>query len=171
VRWIEKGKPGEDHLTIYNNNIPLIKDSISYSAVIEIDPPMDDSGNYTRLENGRFGPEEPLWQYLAKDTISFYGSFVSGAERLENGNTIINEGPKGRFFEVTPDGEIVWEYLNPYRGTIRETNGDTINPLPMAYMQFRANFIPADHPALQGRDLKPLEPQPEYFKLPPKKED
>ena len=33
---------------------------------------------------------------------------------------------------------------------------------------FRANFIAADHPGLQGRELKPLDPQPEVFVLPPK---
>jgi hypothetical protein len=171
VRWIEKGKPGAGHLTVFNNAVPLIADSLNYSAVIELELPIDENGNYTRMENGRYGPEEPVWRYIAKDTISFYGSFVSGAERLENGNTLINEGPKGRFFEVTPGGEIVWEYWNPYRGDIREPNGDPINPMPMAYMQFRANFIPANHPGLEGRELKPLDPQPEFFKLPPVKKE
>jgi hypothetical protein len=171
VRWIEKGKPGAGHLTVFNNAVPLIADSLNYSAVIELELPIDENGNYTRMENGRYGPEEPVWRYIAKDTISFYGSFVSGAERLENGNTMINEGPKGRFFEVTPGGEIVWEYWNPYRGDIREPNGDPINPMPMAYMQFRANFIPANHPGLGGRELKPLDPQPEFFKLPPVKKE
>ena len=58
---------------------------------------------------------------MAPDTISFHGSFISGAERIENGNTFINEGAKARFFEVTPDGKIVWEYLNPYHGNITAT--------------------------------------------------
>ena len=25
----------------------------------------------------------------------------------------------GRFFEVTPVGEVVWEYINPYFGPVR----------------------------------------------------
>jgi hypothetical protein len=33
---------------------------------------------------------------------------------LESGNTSILEGIWGRMFEVTPDGEIVWEYVSPY---------------------------------------------------------
>jgi len=32
------------------------------------------------------------------------------------GNTLINEASFGRIFEVTRDGEIVWEYVNPYFG-------------------------------------------------------
>lgn len=36
------------------------------------------------------------------------------AQRLSNGNTMIDEGATGRVFEVTPRGEIVWEYRSPY---------------------------------------------------------
>ena len=89
---------------------------------------------------------------------------------MENGNTFINAGPAGRFFEVTPEREIVWEYWNPYRGQIRKPNGDPIDPMPSVYSIFRATFIPADHPALRGKELKPLDPQPEAFVMqkPPK---
>jgi hypothetical protein len=38
------------------------------------------------------------------------------AQRLTNGNTLITESSFGRFFEVTSQGEIVWEYVNPYLG-------------------------------------------------------
>ncbi len=40
----------------------------------------------------------------------------SAQERLPNGNTLITESDGGRLLEVTPAGEIVWEYLNPVRG-------------------------------------------------------
>jgi len=168
VRWIEKGLPGAGNLTVFNNEVPMGPDSLDYSAVYELEPPMDNEGNYVRGEDGKFGPEEPVWKYIAPDTLSFYGSFISGAQRMKNGNTFINEGPKGRFFEVTPDGEIVWEYLSPYRGNIHHSDGEPISPIPFAYWQFRANFIPADHPGLKGKKLEPIDPQPEEFKLPPK---
>lgn len=87
---------------------------------------------------------------------------------MQNGHTFINEGAKGRFFEVTPDGEIVWEFLNPYRGEIRKPNGDPIPAAPFTYWLFRSTFVPADHPALAGRTLEPLDPQPEVFELPEK---
>ena len=38
------------------------------------------------------------------------------AQRLPNGNTLITESSFGRFFEVTSQGEIVWEYINPIFG-------------------------------------------------------
>lgn len=172
VRWIEKGHPGEGSLTFFNNNISGKgrKDSLDFSSIYQIKPLTDDKGNYLLMENKRFGPKEPEWKYIAKDTISFYSSFVSGAQRMKNGNTFINEGAKARFFEVTPEGEIVWEYLNQYRGTIHRTNGEPINPMPLVYMQFRSNFIPIDHPGLKDKTLVPLDPQPTIFKLPPKEE-
>lgn len=170
VRWIEKGKPGAGNITFYNNDIPFIPDSLDYSSVYEIKPMTDKDGNYLLMENNRFSPSEPEWKYIAPDTLSFYGGFVSGAHRMLNGNTFINEGPKGRFFEVTSQGEIVWEYLNQFRGNIHHPNGDPASPMPMTYMQFRSTFIPADHPGLKDRELEPLDPQPKVFKLPPKPE-
>ena len=47
---------------------------------------------------------------------AFFSSRISNAQRLPNGNTLINEGQYGRFFEVTTEGDTVWEYVNPYFG-------------------------------------------------------
>jgi len=41
---------------------------------------------------------------------------MGNAQRLPNGNTLIDESSFGRFFEVTNGGEIVWEYVNPFFG-------------------------------------------------------
>ena len=171
IRWIEKGKSGAGDLTVFNNDVPNGPDSLDYSAIYQIKPPINEKGSYDRMDNGRYGPDAPHWKYIATDTLSFYGSFISGAHRMQNGNTFINEGPKGRFFEVNPEGEILWEYLNPYRGNIHHPDGDQVSPIPFAYWQFRSTFIPADHPGLQGRELEPLDPQPDVFKLPPKPKD
>lgn len=171
TRWVDPGMPGEGHLTLFNNNIPNGPDSMSYSQVLELAPPVDAGGNYQRLEDGRFGPAQPYWQYMAPDTVSFYGSFISGAHRMQNGNTFITEGPRGRLFEVTPEKEIVWEYLVQHRGKVRKLNGDPRDPMPMVYSVFRGTFIPADHPGLAGRELVPMDPQPEVFELPPKPEE
>jgi hypothetical protein len=166
IRWIEKGKPGAGNLTVFNNDIPN-KDTLNYSAIHEITPPTDEKGNYIIEKGKAFGPENPVWTYVAPDTVSFFSGFISGAHRMNNGNTFINEGARGRYFEVTKDGKIVWEYLNPYRGDIRKPNGDPNPPIPMTYFGFRSTFVPADHPGLANRKLEPLNPQPKVFKLPP----
>ena len=165
VRWIEKGMPGAGHLTIYNNDIPRA-DKMNYSAIYEIIPPTDSKGAYILEKDRTFGPDKPVWTYIAPDSVSFWSSFISGAHRMHNGNTFINEGAKGRFFEVTKEGKIVWEYLNPYRGELRKPNGDPIPPMPMTFSAFRSTFIPADHPGLANRKLEPLNPQPKVFVMP-----
>lgn len=174
VRWIEKGMPGAGNLTVFNNHPPgdpvgniMNTAGNNYSAVYEITPTIDKNGNYVIEKEKPFGPEKPVWVYTAPDTLSFYSSFISGAQRMANGNTFILEGAKGRFFEVTPGGKTVWEYLNPYHGDIRQPNGDPISPIPFAYWDFRSNFIPANHPGLANKKLEPLVPQPKPFFLPP----
>ena len=174
VRWIEKENPGAGNLTVFNNHPPgeidwsvMGSDVHNYSAVYEFTPPVGVSGKYVIEKDKPYGPEKPVWVYIAPDTLSFYSSFISGAHRMPNGNTFILEGAKGRFFEVTPDRKIVWEYLNPYHGDIHELNGDPISPIPFAYWGFRSNFIPANHPGLSNKKLDPLVPQPKPFFLPP----
>lgn len=165
VRWIEKGKPGADNLTVFDNDVPA-GNHMPYSAVYELATPINSKGDYVIGKNGTYGPEKPSWIYMAPDTFSFFSGFISGAHRMSNGNTFIDEGAKARFFEVTKDGKIVWEYLNPYRGGIHQPNGDPINPVPLTYFAFRSTFIPADHPGLANKKLEPLNPQPAVFKLP-----
>jgi hypothetical protein len=164
IRWIEDGKPGAGNLTVFNNDIPMGPDSLNYSAVLEIVPPKDAMGNYIVEKGKPFGPEAPVWTYTAPDTVSFFSDFVSGAHRMENGSTFIAAGAAGRSFEVTPEGEIVWEYWTPYRGKITNPDG---SPRRLGYpsLLFRMTFIPADHPGLVSRDLLPLDPQPEVFIL------
>jgi hypothetical protein len=50
-----------------------------------------------------------VWSYESENFFSYY---ISSAQRLPNGNTLIDEGSVGRIFEVTPGGEIVWEYID-----------------------------------------------------------
>ncbi len=45
----------------------------------------------------------------------FYSSFISGTQRLSNGNTLICSGANGTIFEVTPEKAIVWKYVNPVK--------------------------------------------------------
>jgi hypothetical protein len=56
---------------------------------------------------------ELVWSYT---NPRFFSTNISSAQRLPNGNTLVNEGVFGRFFEVTADGDVVWEYVNPYFG-------------------------------------------------------
>ena len=67
------------------------------TRVIEIDP--------------RTG--EIVWQYQGDPPSSFFSIWRGSAQRLGNGNTLIADAEHGHLFEITPAGEIVWEYWNP----------------------------------------------------------
>jgi hypothetical protein len=47
--------------------------------------------------------------------MDFYSWFISGAQRLPNGNTLINSGAVGIVFEVTPEKETVWKFSYPFK--------------------------------------------------------
>jgi outer membrane protein assembly factor BamB len=59
---------------------------------------------------------EMVWDHTGDEKHLFSSPIRSGQERLPNGNTLITESDGGRLLEVTPGGEIVWEYINPVRG-------------------------------------------------------
>jgi hypothetical protein len=55
------------------------------------------------------------WEYRGSKEQPFFSKTCGTSERLPNGNTLVSETDFGRAFEVTPSGEIVWEYYNPHR--------------------------------------------------------
>jgi hypothetical protein len=163
VLWIPDGWKNAGNLTVFNNGGG--RPDGDWSSVVEIAPPIDDDGNYILPEGEAFGHRAPVWAYEAKDRKSFYAPFISGAQRLANGNTLICAGPLGRYFEVTAEGAIVWEYRNPFHGDVPGWNPPGVEQLP--YASFRATKIPPDHPGLAGRVLEPLDPQPPVYVPPP----
>jgi len=159
VRWVRDGLPGAGHLTVFNNGLEGPEGK--YSAILEIATLLTSDGGYELPESGAFGPAEPVWSYTAPDKVSFSSGFISGAERLANGNTLICSGAQGRFLEVTSEGEIVWEYWTLFSGNVKNPDGSLPQPVgENTYAVFRATKIPLGHSGLAGRDLKPLDPQP-----------
>ena len=118
------------NILVFDNGAHRYSYEPSYSRVVEIDPATD----------------EIVWEYKADPPSDFYSALTSGAERLPNGNTVICESWPGRVFEVTYDGELVWEYISPFMG-----------PWPGLYTNamWRAHRYPRDYPGFKGRDLDP----------------
>jgi len=146
--WIPDKLPGAGNLLIFNNGFKR-----GYSSIDEVVPPTPDAkGNYP-MTNGVWGPTTPKWSYTAPTKTDFYALFVSGAERLPNGNTLICNGVEGRSFEVTTAGKIVWEYGNPVGAKIAH-QGDPITQRVV----FRSPRYAPDYPGLKGKTLTPGEP-------------
>jgi hypothetical protein len=53
--------------------------------------------------------------YPTSDEQVFYTEFGGKHQLLENGNRLITEARVGRVFEVTPEGETVWSWVNESR--------------------------------------------------------
>ncbi|HAX24538.1 MAG TPA: aryl sulfotransferase [Chloroflexi bacterium] len=86
------------NILIFDNGTHRLDHPIPFSRVIEVDP----------------ATKEIVWSYQEDYPSQFFSPLISNAQRLPNGNTLICEGSFGRLFEVTHDGEVVWEYINPY---------------------------------------------------------
>jgi hypothetical protein len=107
--WIPDGYPGEGNILIFDNGGQVRP----YSRVVEITPPLDETGQYSREVGQPFGPETVTWEYVAENPTDFFSYLISSAQRQPNGNTLITEGLLGHIFEVDAEGEIVWEYNLP----------------------------------------------------------
>lgn len=70
--------------------------------------------NFSRIVEIDLAKKEIVWQYRDLPPFAFYSPFISGVEPLPNGNYLVTEGATGRMFQITRDGEVVWEYVNPY---------------------------------------------------------
>lgn len=97
------------HVSLLENGNILIFDNVfhgDYSRVIELNPVT----------------EEIEWEYKGDPPKSFWSPTRGSAQRLPNGNTLIAESDRGRVFEITRDGEIVWEFYNPEVGEFYDTD-------------------------------------------------
>jgi len=107
-KWIDN-----DTILVFDNGDKRIR---PYSRVVELSLPNYENG---ATSSTRVLPAQIVWQYppdTSAASDAFFSDHISGAQRLENGNTLICSGTEGRFFEVTPSGETVWEYVNPFTG-------------------------------------------------------
>lgn len=158
TQWIEPGLPGDGNILIFNNGNH--RPAGEYSSVDEIVPPLDANGHYLITPNSAQEPQDSIWSYVAPNPSDFYADKVSGAQRLPNGNTLVCSGTNGTIFEVTPEGEIVWLYVNPVTSNGPLSQGDSIpgDNKGFANAVFRAYRYAPDYPGLAGKDLTPGKP-------------
>ncbi len=108
---IEKGLPGAGHIIFFDNGLfPRHRTHSGQTFIMEMDPTS----------------QEIVWTYETEGyaNIKFFSKTMGSQRRLPNGNTFIAEDNTGRLFQVQPDGEIVWEYVN---------RGGTTRPSPVLY--------------------------------------
>jgi hypothetical protein len=55
-----------------------------------------------------------VWQYRAEPAESFFSRRRGGVQALPGGTVLISNTDSGQAFEVTPGGEVVWEYFSAH---------------------------------------------------------
>jgi hypothetical protein len=121
AHMIPEGLPGAGNILVFDNGgaagygkIPGQPNKFrNYSRVIEFNPvTMDIVWEY---ENKKTEKANLIFLFFWKfirwgKHHHFYSPYISSAQRLPNGNTLITEGYSKRVFEVNVEKEIVWDY-------------------------------------------------------------
>ncbi len=151
AQWIASGLPGAGNILIFNNGVG--RPGGNSSSVDEIIPPADSLGRYALRSDSTFGPTSATWTYIAPTPGDFYSFNISGAQRQPNGTTLICSGEQGTFFEVTPQRQTVWNYINPVVSTGPVYQGDMI--LSGANTVFKIRRYAPGYSGFSGRTLTP----------------
>lgn len=94
---LENDVPGDGNILVYVNGNGDSKQSVVYELGLP---------SSFNLQVNASNELDVIWSYTRE---GLYAPRVSGAVRLDNGNTLITSGTSG-FIEVTNDKEVVWEF-------------------------------------------------------------
>lgn len=147
AKWIPYGEPHGGKIMVFNNN----GKNGTESTVEIIEPPTTAPGVYTTpVAPASYGPTASSWMFATGKK----SDILSGASFLPNGNLLFCWGNVGvgeaQFREVTEDGTVVWEYVNPV-GIFPRPQGIATSGREV----FRAERYGVDFPGFQGKDLTP----------------
>jgi len=132
------------HILLFDNGSERPQDR--RSRAVEIDPKTGDV----------------VWQFASRHTNSFNSHRQGAVQRLKNGNTLITSTHGGHVFEVTPEGEVVWEFVSPIfagktKAVVNNSDAFPFNAHidSMINMVHRAHRYGEDYPAFYGKTLTP----------------
>ena len=146
--FVDFTHPYFNQIAFFNNRV-----GADFSQANVIVQPWDMySWEYTQ-ENGIWGPTDyNLTITHPVDPTLLYSTGLSSVQFFPNGNALITSGRFGYTFEITPDDEIVWEYVTPLVGGAPATQGDSLSI--NNNLTFRMKRYPSDYAAFDGKDLE-----------------
>ena len=121
AHMIPNGLPGEGNILLFDNGGAAGYGDVAgqpnkfrnYSRIIEFNPvTLEIVWEYSNAKS-EYADEtfRHYWKTVTKgENHHFFSPYVSSAQRLINGNTLITEGFASRVFEVNSNGNLVWEY-------------------------------------------------------------
>ncbi len=145
----------------FNNRV-----GADFSTVVVWDNPYDMYiAEFGKDEDGVFLPEELKSSITHPVPQQLYSTGLSSIQVLPNDNYLITDGRHGYSFELTPENEVVWEYVTPFKGGLPVTQGDVLDI--NNNLTFRMKRYPIDYEAFMGKTLEPngyieLEPEVDF---------
>ncbi|MCR9171986.1 MAG: aryl-sulfate sulfotransferase [bacterium] len=136
VQWIPDSLEGPNKMLVFNNGWQR-PGADNWSNVVKLDLPWNDQTNkYDYTAGTAFEPQAPYWEYLDTTNVlshgtEFYSGYISGAQAIYNGNTLICDGAYGRLFEIDANKDIVWEYYSPIVQGAILNQGDSLQPFAL----------------------------------------
>jgi len=150
THWIKEG-PDQGKILIFNNGNG--RPGVDYSLVEILAPIQNQDGSYPVPDTEAFGPETSEWIYGDGPAEFFYSPYLSNAQRLPNGNILVNSGSPGDIFEINKDKEKLWHYVIPLSGDFPLNQGGNASNNG----NFRAYKFAKDFAGFDGIDIEPGE--------------
>ncbi len=151
ANFIDDFIPGFDpnfgKLAVFNNQI-----GSDFSAGTILDPLFNMYNWEFAFDGNRFGPETSEQTITHPEPQRLFSTGLSSIQYLPNSNYLITSGRFGYTFEITPDDEIVWEYITPQKGMAAVEQGDTTLSVNNN-LTFRVKRYPNNFAAFENRDL------------------
>ena len=147
VHWIKEGLKDAGKILIFNNGNGRPGPDFSVAEILT--PPQDSIGGYLLPDNDPFGPEVSESVYGDQTGERDFSAFLSNAQRLSNGNTLLNYGSIGTIIEVDSQRNKVWEYIIPLSGDFPLNQGQS----PNSNWSFRAYKFSENYPGFDGVSL------------------
>ncbi len=150
ARWIlnvATSHPDYGKVSIFNNRF---KADQSLPSVFST--PWDMYSNSYLENNKRYGPID-IDKSFVTDKAKQQSPMTSSIQYLPNGNILLLAGVKGYIYELAPNNQVVWEYILPYKGVNRVSQGTKL--VNQDNTIFNTYKYPKNYEAFKGKNLEP----------------
>jgi hypothetical protein len=146
--FVDPSDPFYGLISIFNNRVT---ESISSAEIIN--PTFNsETWKYETNTKSEFLPlESQQTIYHPIDSTRIYSGGLSSIQYLPNGNFLICSGRRGYGFELTPDNQIVWEYITPLLDGVQVSQGSSL--VSGDNLTFRMTRYPSEYKAFEGKEL------------------
>ena len=129
VEW-RLGTDGNHSILYEQHNPDYVESEDGTPTLIVADSENDRVVEYEMVEEGN-GSGNSEWERTWTLGVNGSLNWPRDADRLPNGNTLVTDSLNHRVVEVTPEGEVVWEYYAPwgtYEAERVETGDESSGP-------------------------------------------